>query len=311
MARYPQLFIVGAAKAGTSALHHYLAQHPELGMSAFKEPHHFASFTPDPRLRHMIRRYEDPAQYLALFAAHAQRRIWGESSPSYLFDEQAARRIHARVPQARLIVLLRDPVARAYSHYLMDCREGLQREAFWPALLRDYALPGKTWGGAGHCYVELGFYARQLRRYLDLFARDQLLILEFAELCAQPASTLRRVAAFLDIDPQGFAAVQAEAVNAYARPRHALGRRLMAQQGLRRAAQALLPPGARRFIRERLLLRRSAKPAIEPQALHWLRALYAPELQALEALLGQALPSLRLELPEHPDALPDLSPQPA
>lgn len=293
MSAYPDFFIVGAAKAGTTTLHQRLARHPELAMSRWKEPHHFADFTPDPRLQHMIRRYADASEYLSLFPDHG--RLRGESSPSYLFDSGAAQRIRRRLPQARIIVLLRDPVARAHSHYLMDVREGLQAKPFLPALQADYALAGKSWGGRGHCYVELGCYASQLQRYFDVFPREQILLLDYAQLQAAPQTLLLQLAGFLQIDPAGFAEPESvEACNAYARPRHALGRLLMSQQGLRRQAQHLLPAGWRRRIRQQLL-RSGDKPVLDVAARSWLQAVYEPELQALDALLGPCWPSLRGE----------------
>lgn len=294
---FPNTFIVGAAKAGTTSLHHYLGQHPQVFMSAWKEPHHFADIAIDPRQSHMMRRYADEHAYRALFAGAGNRPVIGEASPSYLWDPGAAARIRARVPDARIIVLLRDPVQRAFSHYWMDVREGLQSQAPLAAFRDDHALPGKRWGGKGHLYVELGLYARQLARYCEAFPRAQIRVYLFDELQSQPQAVLADLAAFLDIDPRPMSAVDTtEPRNPYARPRSAWAGGLMRQAWLRQAAQHLVPARLRRGVRDRLLLKRDAKPQADRDAIAWLSAIYAPELDALERLLGRALPTLRVSL---------------
>ncbi|MES0873945.1 sulfotransferase family protein [Sinimarinibacterium thermocellulolyticum] len=294
---FPNTFIVGAAKAGTTSLHHYLGQHPQVFMSAWKEPHHFADITIDPNKSHMMRRYADERAYQALFAKAGDRPVVGEASPSYLWDPQAAARIRARVPHARIIVLLRDPVQRAFSHYWMDVREGLQTQAPLKAFRDDYALPGKRWGGKGHLYVELGFYARQLARFYEAFPAPQIRVYLFDELRSRPQAVLVDLATFLGIDPAPMSAIDtSEPLNPYARPRNALAGGLMRQAWLRQAAQHMIPARLRRSVRDHLLLRRDAKPPADREAIAWLSALYAPELDALERLLGRALPALRTSL---------------
>ncbi len=291
---FPNTFIVGAAKAGTTSLHYYLGQHPQVFMSEWKEPHHFADIAPAPELTHMMRRYADEPSYTELFRDAGTRPIVGEASPSYLWDFGAAARIRARVPKARIIILLRDPIARAYSHYLMDVREGLQQRPFLEAVRSDYALQGKRWGSRGHLYVELGLYADQLARYYAAFPADRIRVHLFDDLQTRPLWVLEDLAQFLGIDAGMMASINtSESRNAYARPRGALSRALMAQSGLRQAAQVLVPARLRRAIRDRILLRRDAKPATDPAAITYLRELFEPDVQRLEALLKRPLPELR------------------
>jgi hypothetical protein len=297
---FPNTFIVGAAKTGTTSLHNYLGQHPQVFMSAWKEPHFFADIEPDPKLSHMMRRVGDEQSYRALFAAAGNRPVIGESSPSYLWDPGAAARIHARVPQARIIILLRDPIARAHSHYLMDVREGLQTLPFPQALAADTAIPDKRWGGAGHLYVELGLYAAQVARYLDLFPPEQVRIHLFDDLQHRPHRVLEDLAEFLHIDPAPMQSIDTgEAHNPFAQPRSRAARLLMAQTGLRQWAQRMVPASLRRTLRDRVLLRRGDKPVMEAEALDMLRAIYEPDLRQLEARLARPLPELRRSWQRH------------
>ena len=125
----PNFFIVGAPRAGTTSLYRYLRRHPQVFMPAVKEPHFFANINPDPDQRHLFPAM-DEGQYVRLFRGALHYRAIGEASPSYLVTKGAAERIKARVPNAKIIMLLRDPTERAFSHYLMDIRDGLQSLPF-------------------------------------------------------------------------------------------------------------------------------------------------------------------------------------
>lgn len=302
--QYPDFFIVGAAKSGTTSLYHYLSQHPSIFMPSVKEPHFFADIKPDPSLHHMIRRVSTDEDYQTLFSGAGAGQLKGEASPSYLWDVGAARRIHACCPDARIIILLRDPVERAYSHYLMDVREGLQHKGFLEALREDMAIPEKSWGSApGHLYVELGSYADHVRQYLDCFDHSQIFIGMFSDLKCDPAAFTATVLEFLGVDREGLEQIDfSEEHNAYAAPRGGLSRFIMGQGWLRRLIQRLFPQVLRRWLKRRLLLKQSAKPAMDVEAAALLARIYAPDLQRLERLLGRPLPTLwgewAQELPE-------------
>jgi hypothetical protein len=120
---WPNLFIVGAAKAGTTSLYHYLAQHPDIYMAPVKEPHFFSRIHPAPELEAFFPHVSDEADYLSLFAnAHAET-VRGEASTSYLSHPDVADAIWQKRPEAKIVIMLRDPVERAYSNYWYDVRE--------------------------------------------------------------------------------------------------------------------------------------------------------------------------------------------
>ncbi len=198
----PDFLIIGAQKAGTTALYAYLRRHPEVTGPTWKEVSYFD--------RHFQR---GPAWYRGNFPLRSRRQIVGEASPSYVFHPQAPERVAALVPDVRLIVLVRDPVERALSHYHHEVALGREELPFEEALEReDERLAGElermrddpayfshAWWN--HTYLARGRYAEQLDRWLAQFPREQLLVLSNDELAVQPEETYGRVLEFLGARP--------------------------------------------------------------------------------------------------------------
>lgn len=287
----PNFFIVGAAKSGTTSMYRYLEQHPDVYMPSFKEPHWFARVKPSSGL--IVHSVTSEDEYLQLFEGWKGEQAIGEASPSYLWDVAAPDRIKQEVPDARIIVLLREPVGRAFSHYLMDVREGLEERLFLEAVQEDYASQEKGWG-ISHLYVELGMYCEQISRYLDRFGRENVLILFFEEVFADPESTLRTLERTLDF--LGVCSTMPNGIdfrrryNPHAVPRGRISRSMLRASGIRNMARRLLPERSKQFLRERVILSRAEKPEVDPQAVEFLRRIYAPETACLESVLRRELP---------------------
>lgn len=203
--RQVDFMIVGAQKCGTSALHRFLSRHPEICMASRKEAHLFdapeysGSWAPE----QIDRRYQP------LFAHCEEGGIRGESTPIYLFLPEVAAELARYDPALRLIVLLRDPVERAISHYYME--QGRDRERFplWLALLGEpfrlsFSRNARAWRSPlrTHAYRSRGLYSRQLRNLYRHFGRDQVLVLRQQDLRARHDETLRRVFAFLGVSEE-------------------------------------------------------------------------------------------------------------
>ncbi|HJU09290.1 MAG TPA: sulfotransferase, partial [Candidatus Binataceae bacterium] len=223
---WPNFFLVGAAKAGTTSIYAYLSEHPEIFFPVIKEPHFFTQVRPAPEQRFLIEAVSKRSAYLKLYAHASNHRVIGDASPSYLWHPEVPRRIHDEVPEAKIAVVLRDPVERAYSHYLMDYREGAQNLPFFEALLEDMKRPDKGWG-VSYLYYELGLYAEQLERYLDIFKPERVKILMFDAFRREPHSVLRELADFLELNPQPLDQVNtSRKYNSYAAPRNRYLRRI-------------------------------------------------------------------------------------
>jgi hypothetical protein len=188
-------FLVGGVqKGGTTALFDYLSEHPGLCMPACKEVHFFDDESVD---------WADPdyAAYHAQFEPCAEGTIRGEATPIYIYWPDSLERIAAYNPAMKLILVFRDPVERAWSHWRMETARGAETEPFsWcirEGRARVAANPHPAGAHRVHSYVERGFYGAQLAHALGLFPRDQLLCLRSEDLLDRPDLILRQVCDFL------------------------------------------------------------------------------------------------------------------
>ena len=277
------LFVVGAAKAGTTSLHAYLDAHAGVHMSDPKEPHFFArAINPSVRTKSWD-------TYAEAFRGATENAILGDASTSYLWDPAGADLIHEALPDSRIVVLLRDPVARAISHYTMDVGNGRQRRSFDDALRADAAIRERIWGVKSHLYIDLGMYASQVRRYLDTFGRDRVLILESATLRKSRSAALTQIARFLGIDPSGFDEARLDDEhNLMAMPRSIQLHYVATRPPLRRVSK-ILPAGVRSAIRRGLS---STEPRIRLETRRRLQDHFAPDVNALRDVTGLPLRSL-------------------
>jgi hypothetical protein len=201
----PNFFVAGAPKAGTTALHAALARHPELRMSAVKEPKFFLTDGPptaqggpgDAKTarEHVWRR----ADYEALFDGAPPGALSGESTPFYLYSQDAQRRIRALVPDARMIVVLRDPIERAHSNWAHLWSAGLDPiDDFVLACAAEDRRIAAGWADFWR-YKRLGLYGEQVQHLYSVFPADQVLLLRYRELREDPARALDRICVFLGV----------------------------------------------------------------------------------------------------------------
>ena len=217
----PNFFVVGAPKAGTTSLYNYLDQHPAIYMSPVKEPAYFAAdlferkdqlgiIEPDPaelrayldgpmreRRSGVIREWE---QYLKLFKNVTQETAVGEASGNYLASTRAPAAIHARIPQARIVMVLRDPVDRLFSQHAEAVGRGEARRDFL-AWVEEQQTQEAAWAprlGA----VWNGFYAQHVARYFEHFPTQQLRIHLYEDYSARPLVVLRDLFTFLEVEPE-------------------------------------------------------------------------------------------------------------
>ncbi len=197
----PNLFLVGAPKAGTTAMHQYLGSHPAIYMSPVKEPNFFGSDIPGERY------CRDLSEYLDLFAGARNQRWIGESTPWYLYSRLAAEEIKAFSPEARILVMLRNPVDVISSlhssalfsgdEHVTDLERALELE---PKRRRGEALTSLVRLPQATYYRGLTDYAPQLRRYFDVFGREHVHVTLYDDFAADTAAAYRRILAFLGVD---------------------------------------------------------------------------------------------------------------
>lgn len=197
----PSFLIIGTQKGGTTSLYHYLTQHPNVKAAAVKEVHYFDEQF-DQGFDWYMRHFPS-----GLTASD----ITGEASPYYLFHPQTPGRVHQMLPDIKLIVLLRDPVRRAYSHYQMMVRRGLEHLPFQEALQEESARvdaeydrmtqdPGYSSANCSNfSYLKRGLYAEQLERWFQYFPREKFLIMDSETLFRDAAGCCRKVWPFLGL----------------------------------------------------------------------------------------------------------------
>ncbi|MDX1293081.1 MAG: sulfotransferase domain-containing protein [Hyphomonas sp.] len=202
MARRIDFIIAGVQKAGTTSLDAFLRQHPDICMAKKKEPHFFDKRPPTGI------RWLDYWLYHRQFDWKAWRDgcLLGEATPIISWWNGALERVWAYNAGIKIIVLLRDPVERAWSHYRMDCRLGRETLPYPMAIRQERerarrALPAQD---RERSYLARSYYAPQIRELRRLFPEDQLLFLRTEDLAADPQRDLATVCRFLDLPPRVF-----------------------------------------------------------------------------------------------------------
>lgn len=205
--RLPDFIIIGAQKSGTSSLFYYLSQHPSLNLSVTKEIHYYNYYT---------RQGKNIGWYKSFFPLKVRsiNKKTGEASPYYLFEESAAKQLKRDIPTIKLIVILRNPIDRAYSAYNMNVSQGTNQapQTFEQAIANtDLSVE------ASQVYLIRGQYAAHIKKWLKYFERDQFLFIKSEVFFENPRSTLEKVYKFLGIDEHYPDNLRAQEVGSYSK----------------------------------------------------------------------------------------------
>ena len=284
MESVPDFFVVGAPRAATTSLYHALDRHPQIFAPAIKEPHRFA-FPEVADTYYDTTVVDEPSAYAALYRERRPDQVAGDFSTSYLFRHRAAGRIASLRAEAKIVMVLRDPVERALSHHRMDRRDG-----YTTAPMAELIGPTAADPRFRREYVDVGRYADQIRAYREHFDDRQLHIILFEDLIGDEATTLRHLLDFLGVDPdQGPASLEVR--NHTGRPR-ALAERLRPPGlvgGLGRRLNRRLGPRSRRLVRRLVYRPGRAGPTVDERRL--LADIFEPEIRDLERVIGRDLSS--------------------
>lgn len=204
----PDFIIIGAQKAGTTSLHHYLNQHFLLRPPFTNKEVHFFDGGVNPAVDNFAKGELWYRSHFPLkFDLKHNEKVF-EKSPEYLFNPHVPQRIVTLIPNVKLIVVLRDPIERAISHYFHEVRLGHESLPLMEALLREderleHAIATRNYKDfhiLHHSYKTRGLYHEQLKRYLKYFSRDNILVLESQSLFDHPEQVIRRVCAFVGVE---------------------------------------------------------------------------------------------------------------
>ena len=309
--KLPNFFIAGTGKAGTTSLYDYLRQHPQIYMSPVKEPGYFAAEIRAENLsapvqRHVRRQSRelpkvlhdgrpvkplgwlagDWEDYLRLFQNANGARAIGEASAAYLWSETAARNIHAAIPGARIIVILRDPAERAFSQYLHQVSVGLTRSTFREHL-QECARGGHKEFSHLYPFLEVGLYYRQVKRFLDAFPREQIRIYRYEDAWRKPARMLADVFTFLGVD-SGFSVDTSKRSLERRVPRAVAAHFFLKKFHVWYPMRALVPEGVRPLLRG-IAFRNGKSIQMDARDRAFLVDYYHDDVGRLAELLGREL----------------------
>lgn len=297
---WPNFFIVGAARAGTTSLYSYLSKVPGVYVSPVKEPHFFTSRV-GPHSKHFLY-LPEKERYLKLFSKADKEMAIGEASTSYLYDEKAASRIQELIPHAKIIIMLRDPITRAFSQYLMDIRYGMESHtSFYEAIIDDWNQSNKGWWFT-HLYVELGQYFEQVQRYITAFGIKQLKIVIFEDFVRNTKLEVDSIIKFLGLEQEILEDAVKVSYNSfyssrYSVPRHKYSWKLMEDIGKIRNKNLIIyniskvvPVSVQERIADMLFTKNSPRPELTVEAKAFLHHIYDEDAKNLEKLLNRSIP---------------------
>lgn len=278
--RWPDFFIVGAPKAGTTSLYRYLNRIPGIFLSPTKEPHFFI---PETAIVSKITRIETEDKYLQLFNAALLGDLCGEASTAYLRAPEAPKLIAASSPQAKIIIILREPAARAFSHYLMRWAAGGISVSFEDGLDKFH------WNEEGYStflqgVIKPGFYTEQVKRYLEVFGADNVKIFMFDDFARDPESIVAETLEFLGVDAAPVLE-NYQSHNNYQAIRGRWAHALLSKKYLFRWLKPLVPPQLKWKLIRLFLQKEADKPTLTPADRATLTQIYQADVLQLRLLL--------------------------
>lgn len=291
----PNFIVVGAGRSGTTSLHNYLAQHPDIFMCAAKSPNFFASGIAQPpwetpaAVAMAAQWVADGDSYAAMFDNAADASAVGEVSPVYLQAIDVASRISAACGDIRIIAILRNPVDRACAHFLGRQRDGIEPPGVSMAARMDELLAAGMPDDVafGH-YPGCGRYHHFLLPYIEQFGADRVHVALHEDLVADPLTVLAAMFSFVGVDP-GFVPDMTARLNRTGQIRNPVLRGVWTRTvGIRTALRPHLPASLRRSV-GRTFLTDLDRPDVDPMLRQRLLDVLVDDITALEQLIGRDL----------------------
>jgi len=291
----PNFFVIGAAKAGTSSLYAYLSQHPDIFLSTVKEPHFF-SYSERARLSNGpgdVDRFRDATpdldSYLRLFSGVTNERAIGELSTTYLDSLEAPSRIRDFSPEAKIIVMLRNPVDRAYASFMHLRRDGSETCAdFRAALEQEEARIQNSWGPLWH-YKTRQFTYEKLCRYYRIFKKSQIRVYNYETWQKNNAATLRDIFSFLSVD-DSYVPDVSRRHNVGGIPKNEQWHKLLlGKSAVKSTVKVFLPQQFRTYVKRRLLKANLKRPHLPADVRSELLSIYEEDIRKVQELTGMDL----------------------
>ena len=296
----PNFLIIGAAKSGTSSLYAYLKQHPQIYLCPIKETNFFAfegeeiNF-PGLRQNESTKSYQagfktDLESYQQQFKPKASEIAIGEVCPSYLYIPKAAERIKYYIPNAKIIIILRDPIQRAYSNFLHHIRDRVEcYDNFTEALEAEKWRIKKSWWWGFH-YLNVSLYFEQVKRYFDLFDSNNIRVYLYEDFKTNSLYILKNIFQFLEVDGTFIPNIVTK-YNTNAMPKNKILDTLIKESSLIKTIyQSLISQQLRNKINSKITnLNTSIKPQLSAELQQELIPLFREDIFKLQELIQQDL----------------------
>jgi uncharacterized protein YfkK (UPF0435 family) len=287
-------FVIGAARGGTTSLYHYLQQHPDIFLPKVKECNFFSKvesldsevyLPPKPGKEYHMKIIRSKEVYNSLFSEAREGQLKGEISPAYLWDPVSAARIHEHNRDAKIIVSLRNPIDRAYSHYLMHYHTGYDKAETFEEALK--APRHEIWGG-GNLYLEMGRYYSQLKPYYERFDPQNIKVIISEEWTRNNGEALDDIYNFLGLE--SFSAAEMEAShNASVQLKNKGLLDFLRSETIKKSINRVLPQKAKDKIKERIFYKEMEKEPLNSATYETLKEYFAADVRKTEELTGKDL----------------------
>ena len=276
-------FIVGAPKAGTTSLYHYLNEHSEIEMSSQKEPDFFSDQSlQKQKLYYDKNRIDTLEKYNSLFEKEDVI-LRGDSSVSYLFYEDVPHKIITYNPDAKIIIMLRNPIDRAFSHYLMDYSLGLISESFETIIQKQ--SKHKNANLFYQQYIQVSEYSKQIKRYLEVFSKDNIHFIDYEDFKNDTSDVVNSVFLFLVVNDD-FQPYLKKKYNTYTAPKNSLIRYVYSFVAFRKMVANILSKNLTKTIRN-LFFTSGKKPNLPELTRNFLKKHFESDVRELSELLNK------------------------
>ena len=279
----PNFLIVGAPKAGTTSLCHYLSKHPSVFISSPKEINYFSR---DEIIAQNLYYKDFKAinlnQYKKLFKKAKDRIAVGEGSVSYLFYPETPQKIKKIIPNVKIIILLRDPINRGFSHFLMDLRLGLVNNTF-----EEIIKNNNNTDLYYQQYIELGLYYQQVKRYIDNFGKDRVKIYLQDDMRDNMKDVLKDLFTFLEIDNSMIPKINKK-YNIFSISKYNFINKIYVFHRTRKYLSKILPNNNKEYLKK-ILFQNYDKPKLNDDIKTYLLSVYLDDINNLEQLINRDL----------------------
>ncbi len=306
----PTFIVVGANKGGTTSIYHYLKQHKQVYLSPIKEPHFFSQdidinlfkkefahnklqdiekyVSGDMKEEYHAAFIRDIEQYKKLFSRVQDQKAIGELSTSYLYSKVAAKEIKNLLPDCKIIICLRNPFERAYSHYRMNLWTGNSNEFdFYKALIEDFNHTPKVWGNA-HLYTEIGLYYEQVKRYLDVFGKENVKIIFTEDMKKNAPQVIKELYEFIGVD-SSFIPDTSTRYNEVFTPKYKNITWFLNKSGIRPLMKRLSPQFLKNIVVKVFYKGKGEKGEIPENAKQFMKEKFSDDISKLSLLLNKDL----------------------